>query len=281
MQLLGQLNLQAEAAPHMSQQGTVSQPKPHQQSGSLQRPEQEGRNQLGQQSGQHVQEDRAHSKPSWSQQQQQQHQSGQQALEESAHSKPSWSQQQQQQDQLGQQVQGERAHSTTSWSQKQQPQRQSGQQVQGERAHSTTSWPASLAAERMVESVGSRLSHSAQIMNNSPHLQPDYEGLGAGSMMRPAPGGLGAGSPIRPPSDGLGAGSQTLPSPGQGGSAPVSGICSEPGCQEMAEAYAGLAKLLEVKDQMIWHLLKERNELLERLASGSSDDTTRFYEAVE
>ena len=254
MQLLGQLNLQAgpaPAAPHMSQQGTVSQLQLHQQSGSLQ----QGRTQLGQQSGQHVQEDRAHSKPSWSQQQQQQHQSGQQALEESAHSKPSWSQQQQQ-DHLG-------------------------QQVQGERAHSTTSWPASLAAERMVESVGSRLSHSAQIMNNSPHLQPDYEGLGAGSMMRPAPGGLGAGSPIRPPSDGLGAGSQMLPSPGQGGSAPVSGICSEPGCQEMAEAYAGLAKLMEVKDQMIWHLLKERNELLERLASGSCDDTTRFYEAVE
>ena len=230
MQLLGQLNLQAEPAPapHMSQQGTVSQQ--HQQSGSLQQREQEGRAQLRQHSGQQVQEERAHSTASWSQQQQQ--------------------------DQLG-------------------------QQVHGERAHSTTSWPASLAAERMVESVGSRLSHSAQIMNNSPHLQPDYEGLGAGSMMRPAPGGLGAGSPIRPPSDGLGAGSQMLPSPGQGGSAPVSGICSEPGCQEMAEAYAGLAKLMEVKDQMIWHLLKERNELLERLASGSCDDTTRFYEAVE
>ena len=41
--------------------------------------------------------------------------------------------------------------------------------------------------------------------------------------------------------------------------------CMQPSCLEMSEAYDSLVKLLEVKDQMIWQLIQERNDLAVRL----------------
>ena len=41
--------------------------------------------------------------------------------------------------------------------------------------------------------------------------------------------------------------------------------CTQPACLEISEAYERLAQLLKVKDQMIWQLIQERNDLAARL----------------
>jgi hypothetical protein len=38
--------------------------------------------------------------------------------------------------------------------------------------------------------------------------------------------------------------------------------CGNQHCREVAETLAAVVRLLEVKDEMIWHLLKDRGELL-------------------